>query len=439
MRKLLLGIVAVVSVALLYYFTAGYKKITEEIRQEVNSEILALNEHGFNIKKDDIDITKEHFEIDFNDTKKIETFLRENGIDDIDRQVLEMLKGAILGVDISYNPSPTKAVAIDIYPIKLPTDLDVFAKSGENEFLSEIDDMLQKREILAHLEINKLVSAFDGYIKDIKKDEFKLSGFKFKGDLDDFNIEKISSSVDYLEAKFIDNVFKVYNYKSNIKNPLDRFNSKTIYSVEILSVIDNLDEITCKNLYGSSNSNLNNDKLVNIVSKLSCMELIIQGKLNENIKLRNIDMNIEVKNLSSEIFNKLNSFGESNESEGIEDILYIIKKLAKDNFRVDIPKVAISNVVIDKREMEGINLDASLYLDKNKTNLFQIDDSKDLLNTLIVNLNIEASNELVSFLSTNPNIMVLMMILTPVDKNGKKAYSIELINGEFKVNGNSIF
>ncbi len=39
-----------------------------------------------------------------------------------------------------------------------------------------------------------------------KKDEFKLSGFKFKGDLDDFNIEKISSSVDYLEAKFIDNV-----------------------------------------------------------------------------------------------------------------------------------------------------------------------------------------------------------------------------------------
>ncbi len=89
--------------------------------------------------------------------------------------------------------------------------------------------------------------------------------------------------------------------------------------------------------------------------------------------------------------------------------------------------------------MEGINLDASLYLDKNKTNLFQIDDSKDLLNTLIVNLNIEASNELVSFLSTNPNIMVLMMILTPVDKNGKKAYSIELINGEFKVNGNSIF
>ncbi len=61
------------------------------------------------------------------------------------------------------------------------------------------------------------------------------------------------------------------------------------------------------------------------------------------------------------------------------------------------------------------------------------------VNTLIVNLNIEASNELVSFLSTNPNIMVLMMILTPVDKNGKKAYSIELINGEFKVNGNSIF
>ncbi len=73
-------------------------------------------------------------------------------------------------------------------------------------------------------------------------------------------------------------------------------------------------------------------------------ELTIQGKLNENMKLRNIDMNIEVKNLSSEIFNKLNSFGESNESEGIEDILYIIKKLAKDNFRVDILKVAISNV-----------------------------------------------------------------------------------------------
>ncbi len=76
-----------------------------------------------------------------------------------------MLKGAILGVDIAYNPSPTKAVVMDIYPIKLPTDLDVFAKSGENEFLSEIDDMLQKREILAHLEIINLGKwHFDGFI-----------------------------------------------------------------------------------------------------------------------------------------------------------------------------------------------------------------------------------------------------------------------------------
>ncbi len=47
----------------------------------------------------------------------------------------------------------------------------------QNEFSSEIDDMLQKREILAHLEIIELVSAFDGYIKDINKDEFTIIRF----------------------------------------------------------------------------------------------------------------------------------------------------------------------------------------------------------------------------------------------------------------------
>jgi len=56
------------------------------------------------------------------------------------------------------------------------------------------------------------------------------------------------------------------------------------------------------------------------VSKLSCMELTIQGKLNENMKFRNIDMNLAFKNLSSEIFNKLNSFGESNCNATVEDI-----------------------------------------------------------------------------------------------------------------------
>ena len=56
-------------------------------------------------------------------------------------------------------------------------------------------------------------------------------------------------------------------------------------------------------------------------------------------------------------------------------------------------------------------------------------------NLINAKINIEASNELVTIISSDPRAMVMMMIMQPIDKNGKKYYDIEFSKGSLKING----
>ncbi len=73
----------------------------------------------------------------------------------------------VIGLDMEYNPSPTKAIAVDIYPIKLPDIIDIALRdSGDESAIDRVKSMLSNRAVLIHIEVNKLATAFDGYLKD---------------------------------------------------------------------------------------------------------------------------------------------------------------------------------------------------------------------------------------------------------------------------------
>jgi len=92
-----------------------------------------LKSNGFEIQKEEIDSSREHFEIDFNDTERIANYLISRGVKDVDIESINIMRGMVIGLDMEYNPSPTKAIAVDIYPIKLPDIIDIALRDSGDE------------------------------------------------------------------------------------------------------------------------------------------------------------------------------------------------------------------------------------------------------------------------------------------------------------------
>jgi len=445
MKKALLTLVAMVLVGLTYYFTVGSKQITEEIKKEVNREIVSLKSAGFDIKTKQINSSKEHFEIDFNDTQKITQYLIESGIKDVDRELLEFLKGMVIGVDIEYNPSPTKAVAMDIYPIKLPTLFYLsLQESNDTKTKEKIDKLLKEKALLAHIEINKLVTAFDGYLKDINIDnEFRLVGFKFNGNFENDTIKNVNQIIEKMELDIPkeNTYFGIFDFNAKIQNPLKEINRETDFTLKSFKIKsrekDNkLYTVDIKGVSGVSKDIQKDNKknLLDSISKTKISQIDILEEQNFILGLKDIDIDFEIKNLDIKLVQELDSASKSGANSEVE-IVRVIKSLADSNFHIEVPKVSISKIVYNKREFEGFNLKASFFIDKPADGLALESNPDKILNLLNLKLTIEASNELVSLISNNPQAMVLMMVLQPVDKNGKKVYDMEFTQGTLKVNG----
>jgi len=445
MKKTLLGAIAIVLVGLLYYFTIGSKQITQEIKKGVNSVILELSSNGFTTNKKELTPTKEHIEIELNNTQKIEDLLKSKGFEDIDKEQLLALQGAIIGIDLIYNPSPTKAVAMDIYPIKLPTLLQEYIQnSSQKEIKKSIEEILKNKTVLVHIEINKLATAFEGYLKDINIDnEIKVLGFKFNGGLEPRSkdsIKFINETIDMIELKSTeDNIlFKLLNLKANIKNPLDEPNKKSKFSIELLEMKNILlgeeSSLIAKNIKGESFNRVGVNSLIDGKLILNVSELNASSKKeSQEIIFKDLDLVFSIKNSDMKLFKQFNNMDKMSNDKALEEFQKFFQALAKDKFQMEIEKLSVADIILNKNELKGFELKATLFLDDsidisalNANNIF------DAFN---IKLNIEASNELISAISNNPNAMVIMMILQPIDKNGKKVYNIEYSKGSLKING----
>jgi len=112
-----------------------------------------------------------------------------------------------------------------------------------------------------------------------------------------------------------------------------------------------------------------------------------------------------------------------------------LKKIVSSDISIDIPNISIEEIIKDGKSIKGFKLKASTTVDKN-FDFKQIENNPLAINSLFnAKVNIEASSEFISLISSDPRAMVMMMVLQPIDKNGKKYYDIEFSKGSLKING----
>jgi len=431
MKKIGLALLALIAIFVIYYIT------TMEIKKEVNRELVQLKQSGFGVDEQNLSTDKQKIILTFQDTNKITTYLNSQG-QQIDKNDIEILKGMQVGIDMEYNPNSSDAIAMDIYPIKLPT---MFYQNLDKKDRVKLDKMIKEKLFLAHVNINKLLSSFDGYVKDIDR-EFKdngtkahlvMKGLKFNGTIEDKKIENIKQTLEKFSFQVENQLnININGLMTDVKNS-DNTNVKySIKSFDIINKLENPFSIKINDITGLSQDKLKANLLDSESRvKISSIDFTQNGK---KTILNSINIDTYARNINKKTLDELAKV--TPENIGNNKSIQLLKELIKDNISIEIPNIAIDKITYEGKTFDGFKIKALAKVEKD-FDLKSLDNNLQLALTKLFNakINIEASNEFINLISTNPQVMVMMIVMQPIDKNGKKYYNIEFSKGELKING----
>ena len=443
MRKLGFGIIGLVLVATIYYFTVGSAQITEEMKIRVNTELNMLEQNGFSIQEREVKAKEEHFILSFDDPQKIMKFLKQQG-SKIALEDAKSLVGTKIGMDLQYLNDSYSALSVDIYPLNLPDSISTIQdlEKEDKELIKQLNNMLKRKALLVHVDFNKLLSSFKGYIKDIHEN-FKLetianidiTGFTFEGTFKDDRINTLIQNIKNITIKSGDE----FNIALNDLQSSYTLTGKSIYDssytykiADLKGTAKNDSEIfslTIHNIEGDNKTSVTNDLASNKMTfKMSDLEM---AEANKKTKLTHTTFSFNVENLDMNILKQLEEVDMKDEAETNRLIQALISK----GITMEIPSLEVKKMEYLGQTMDGFSL----------TSLFEVNKSASLaaiqanpftaLEAINIKTKLTISDALFTIISQDPRAIMLAMVIQPKAINGKKVYELEIKDGKLTVNG----
>jgi len=437
MKKIGLGLGALIVAATVYYFTIGSGQIIEEIKSQVNTQLTSLEKEGFTIEERKVEEKKEHFVITFADTNKISAFLFQQGMQ-ISAEDAKALKGLKVGVDAHYLPDAYSSVAFDMYPVALPEVL-ISSRPEDKEVLADIKKMLKKKTFLMHVAISKTANAFKGYFNDINETmnehdlplNFQLKSFKFTGNLKENSIHSIKQSLDTFSVFAKDEIKVILsNITSNYEiTGSTLYDYKTHYSVGNIDIgIESDLDVSIKDINVLSDSSVKNDIASGSI-KMTLGHTHISDE-KEPYDLENFVFNMKASNIDITSMEKLQKADLSDEKV-MNDIL---KQMFSKGVHFEISTLSLESIESVGQKIDGFDLSAQITLDKNFDILALEQNPLSARQTVNADLKLVFSKELFELAAEQPQAMMALMMFQPKDENDKKVYKLQLKDGKFTVN-----
>ena len=443
MKKIAIIGLLIAGAATLYYVTAGSKQITVQMKSQVKQQLASLEKKGFVVQKKESTPQSEHFIIDFNDPQKIASLFQEKGIY-ITPHDAKALKGLKVGVDVSYLADVYSALSLDIYPITLP---DIFTTATlndkEQKALTQFQEMLKRKVVLMHIDINKLGNGFKGYMKDIdetlkienKSLKISMQAFRFHGALKEKHLSSLEQTLkNFTLAPNNTFLFQLNNLKSSYASigtsPYD-YNAN--YHIDEATIkADKNFTLLMHNLSTDSSSHLAHG-LVN-VSLNTEIETVQASSNTKKTQLDTIIFKMTTDNLDMKALQKLDTIDPNNQ----QAIQAVLQELLSKGIQFAIPQFSVKKIAVDKQNMDGFTL-KTLFSLKNTLNTQALQQNPlAALSAIDATLNLTLSSSFFGFVAQQPQAMMAMMFLQPKDVNGDKVYDVELKNGSLKVNGKPV-
>ncbi len=440
MKKGVLGIIILAIIGTIYYFSQGSSQLTKELQKTIDQELATLQKEGFSIEERKVEDGTEHFIIVLDDTKKIIDFFNKDR-QQVTQDEIASLAGMKIGVDIQYLKDTYSALSFDLYPVALPTSLTTGELSQEDrDTLTKIDALFTDKIFLVHIDINKMLNGFKGYVKDIDKTfeengqqaSLTMHSFVFSGDIKEEQITSIQQQLGAFSLH-VDNELdmKVNNVKSTyLLHGATLYDTTVTYSVgqiifdEAKQIAMTLDKLDIRAKTDFSNGLAKSNIFTSIDS------LNIKDDKREQI-IKTLKMESTLSNLDLPSFEKLKNIDTLDQ----EEINTIVQKILSSGLSFEISSFSIDNITSAQQALGGFDLSAKIDIDQSiNLSLLQTNPLAGL-SSIDANLRLALSDTLFGFVSQQPDALLAMMMFQPKEENNKKIYIIELKNGILNVNG----
>jgi len=308
--------------------------------------------------------------------------------------------------------------------------------------LERVKKMMADKTLLVHLDFNKLLTGFKGHIKDInetfeeeEKITFISQDFKFEGDIENEKVKTVRQTLKLFSVKADKELtMKLSNLRSDYtltgSSPYDSKSGYTVEKIEIQGEPEFSMDIT--NLNINAVSSVKNDLLSSsIISKADEIKITEDQK---KYRMNDILFDFKLDNLDIASFEALQDIDIDDEKA----INALSQKILSKGITLNIPNFSVKKISENGKTIDGFTLSSSLAMDKS----FDINAASQnplaVLNALSSKTKISVSTELFALIAQEPRAMMVLMLLPPVEKEGKKIYEIEFVKGKITVNGASL-
>lgn len=439
MKKLGLGLAAVLIAGGIYYFSAGSEKLAAAMKTEINAGFASLKSQGFAVENKELSPQEEHFVLSFDDPEKIAAYLTNKGAK-ISANDAKVLKGLKLGVDVSYLANAYSSVSFDVYPMTLPAILtENVEEPEEKRLLEQSKEMLAKKVFLMHVDVNKLGTGFKGYMKDIDETlqanetlAFTMNDLSFKGSIDNEKVSQLTQVLKKMTFSVANDMsIALENIQSDYKiSGASDYDTTTSYSVESAKAeVPGEFDFSFNGLNVSSLS-ATDKELLNATVKTNIKQMHFKDK-TQDLTLKSLTYNMDANNLPLSAIKKLETLDQNDE----DAVVSAMQELLSQGFTLNISDLSVEKFILLGKELKGFKLNTDLALDKTFDFVQATQNPMLALASVDANLNLTLSEDLFALAAQAPQAMMLMMLIQPESVNGEKVYKAELKDGKVTVNG----
>jgi hypothetical protein len=432
MRKVVLGLLAIALLGIGYYFISGSDKLVAQMQASLQKELTSLQSHGFAISEHQKDKREEHFILSIKEPHSVYQYLSSHGMK-VTEQTLKNLKGSSFGVDVHYLPNTTDILALDLYPHTLSKTYLANLIDPSPKVLTQIEKLIQKKALLLHISMNKLLSKFHGNIQDINETitdkttiQLLTKNVTFEGSLNKEKLETFTQTVEKMVLKEDNITIDLTKFYANYQE------KETHYMIGLLSMHNETQaSVNIRGLDGISSIEKHN-KLLRSHSLVSVAQIHIQTP-KTSYDLNQSELNTTVDNLNIDAFNKLQHTDPKDKAK----IRTLTSQILASGIAFDIHNLTTKQIEIDKQIMGSYQLKASGSVDKNLALKKLEANPWALLKAVDAEATLAISPALFSTVMDDPKLLIILMLFPPKEEKGQKVFELGYHKGKIKVNGAS--
>ncbi|MFT5659543.1 MAG: hypothetical protein ACI9TV_000164 [Sulfurimonas sp.] len=445
--------------------------------------------------------TSRQYEFILTDVDAFARYLTEYGAGMLPPYTEDLLKSIVFRLDMKYHNIPfLEPISIDIYPMYISDGIMNKLKGSGNIFFEKFEKFIMSQGLLYHIDYNLLSENYKGHIKNIDYKERGYDGSNIILTLHNavFNGTGSFSTSSSLQADVDKIMLKTSDTSKDVTLEINKFSSQSSVSVsekaeelydkskelyektkdmyedsdlpEHIETVQEKSEDTVRQMYDTSmkmksmffnTKDKDSDKETTIEVENADVNISSeQGNKKsknrsyfffESLNLKTKEINVEMSeilysasmsNIDTASFQELQSLLAQAKSSPSVDVLSDLKvsaiNLLSRGFKMQIPELSVQNIHFEGEDLGGLKLISAFNVKEDK-NLA----AKMLFSPLFIvknidfKLHLKVSKKIYTKFVQEVPLALLAMVATKQTKNDL-IYDVSYINGNLKVNGNTV-